>query len=147
MGELEATTVAGSPPARATPEPTLVTITHLIYGLHAFSVLIGLTSAATVVGAFVFGLPSIVAVILNYVKRGDVRGTMLASHFRWQIRTFWYALLWILVAVGCLLTIIGIPLAFAVFSGAGIWVIYRVARGWIALNDRRPMYAATGGRV
>ena len=147
MGELEATTVAGSPPARATPEPTLVTITHLIYGLHAFSVLIGLTSAATVVGAFVFGLPSIVAVILNYAKRGDVRGTMLASHFRWQIRTFWYALLWILVAVGCLLTIIGIPLAFAVFSGAGIWVIYRVARGWIALNDRRPMYAATGGRV
>jgi len=147
MGELEATTVAGAPPARATPAPTLVTITHLIYGLHAFSVLIGLTSAATVVGAFVFGLPSIVAVILNYAKRGDVRGTMLASHFRWQIRTFWYALLWVLVAVGFLLTIIGIPLAFAVFSGAGIWVIYRVARGWIALNDGRPMYAAMGGRV
>jgi uncharacterized membrane protein len=143
MGEIEA---AGSQPVQVTPEPTLLTITHLIYGLHAFSVLIGLTSAATVVGAFVFGLPSIVAVILNYAKRGAVRGTLLESHFRWQIRTFWYAALWILVAVLLLLTIIGIPLALIVFFGAGIWVIYRVARGWIALNDRRPMYAATGGR-
>jgi uncharacterized membrane protein len=146
MGELE-TTAAASTPARATPEPALVTMTHLIYGLHAFSVLIGLTSAATVVGAFVFGLPSIVAVVLNYVKRGEARGTMLESHFRWQIRTFWYAALWVLVALALLLTIIGIPLAIAVFCGAGIWVIYRVARGWLALNDRRPMYAASGGRA
>lgn len=142
MGELEAAPGAASAPGRVAPEPTLVTLTHLIYGLHAFSVLIGLTSAATVVGAFVFGLPSIVAVVLNYAKRGEVRGTMLESHFRWQLRTFWYAALWILVGLALLLTIIGIPLAIAVFSGAGIWVIYRVVRGWIALNDRRPMYAA-----
>jgi uncharacterized membrane protein len=146
MGEIEAAPAAGGQPVQVTPDPTMVTITHLIYGLHAFSVLIGLTSAATVVGAFVFGVPSIVAVILNYAQRGAVRGTLLESHFRWQIRTFWYAALWILVAVVLLLTIIGIPLALLVFCGAGIWVIYRVARGWIALNDRRPMYAATGGR-
>ena len=144
MGELEATSAA-PPPARPAPDPTLVTITHVIYGLHTLSVLIGLTSAATVVGTFVFGLPSILAVILNYVKRGDARGTMLESHFRWQIRTFWYALLWIVVAALCFLTVIGIPVGLAIFFGAGIWVMYRVARGWIALNDRRPMYAATGG--
>ena len=124
----------------ALPDPSLIAITHLIYGLHALSVLIGLTSAATVVGTFVFGLPSIVAVILNYVKRRDARGTWLESHFRWQIRTVWYALLWSVLAGLFFLTVIGIPIAIAIFFGAGVWVMYRVARGWIALNDRRPMY-------
>jgi len=118
-----------------------VTVTHVIYGLHALSVLIGLTSAATIVGAFVFELPSILAVIINYVKRRDVRGTVLESHFRWQIRTFWYALFWIVLGAVLFITLIGIPLALAVFFLAGIWVIYRVARGWLALRDLRPMYA------
>jgi uncharacterized membrane protein len=127
-------------PAVAAPE-SLVTTTHLIYGLHTLSVLIGLTSAATIVGAFVFGLPSILAVIINYVKRSDARGTVLESHFRWQIRTFWFALLWIVIGFFFLITLIGIPIALAVFFFAGIWVIYRVARGWLALNDLRPMYA------
>ena len=142
MGKLEA---GATLPATPMSTPTQVTVTHLIYGLHAFSVLIGLTSAVTVVGAFVFGFPSIVAVILNYANRPAVRGTMLESHFRWQIRTFWYAALWIVVAVVLLLTILGIPLAFVVFFAAGLWVVYRVARGWIALMDRRPMYADGGG--
>jgi len=142
MGKLEA---GATLPATPMSTPTQVTVTHLIYGLHAFSVLIGLTSAVTVVGAFVFGFPSIVAVILNYANRRAVRGTMLESHFRWQIRTFWYAALWIVVAVVLLLTILGIPLAFVVFFAAGLWVVYRVARGWIALMDRRPMYADGGG--
>lgn len=133
-----------TPAAPATPNPKLVTYTHLIYALHAASVLIGLTSAATVVGAFVFGLPSIVAVILNYVWRGDVRGTMLASHFRWQIRTFWYALVWMVLGGLFFVTVIGIPVAFVIFFGAGIWVMYRVARGWIALNDSKPMYGSGG---
>jgi uncharacterized membrane protein len=126
-------------PATA-PDPSLVTVTHAIYGLHTLSVLIGLTSAATIVGAFVFGLPSILAVIINYVKRRDARGTVLESHFRWQIRTFWCALLWIVLGAVLFVTLIGIPLAFAVFFFAGIWVIYRVARGWLALRDLRPMY-------
>jgi uncharacterized membrane protein len=129
----------GSP--AGTPDPSLVTTTHVIYGLHTLSVVIGITSAATIVGAFVFGLPSILAVVINYVKRRDVRGTFLESHFRWQIRTFWFALLWIVIGFLLFITLIGIPIAFAVFFFAGIWVIYRVARGWLALNDLRPMYA------
>jgi uncharacterized membrane protein len=120
-------------------DPSLVTTTHIIYGLHALSILIGLTSAITVVGAFVFGFPSIIAVIVNYVNQAKARGTFLESHFRWQIRTFWFALLWILIGLVLFITIIGIPLAWIAFVGAGIWVIYRVARGWLTLQDRKPM--------
>jgi uncharacterized membrane protein len=118
---------------------SLRTWTHVIYGLHALSVLIGATSAAFIVTAFVFGLPSIVAVILNYVKRGEARGTFLESHFRWQIRTFWFTLLW--CAIGWLLfvTIVGVVLAVPLFLGVGIWVIYRVVRGWLALKDGKPV--------
>lgn len=128
-------------PPPGEPSPSLRTVAHLIYGLHTLSVLIGLTSTATVVGAFVFGVPSIVAVVLNYAKRSEAHGTVLESHFRWQIRTFWYALLWCATAGLLFVTIVGIPLAFAVLFGAGIWVMYRVARGWLALHDGRPMYA------
>jgi uncharacterized membrane protein len=121
------------------PAPSLVTVAHCVYALHALSLLIGLTTAATIVGAFVFGVPSIVAVIINYIKRGEARGTFLESHFRWQIRTFWFALLWCLVAGALFITFIGIPLAVGIFLVAGVWVIYRVARGWLALRDRRPI--------
>jgi uncharacterized membrane protein len=131
----------GDGSAAGAPAPSLLTTTHVIYGLHTLSVLIGLTSAATIVGAFVFGLPSILAVIINYAKRRDARGTFLESHFRWQIRTFWFALLWIVTGFLLFVTLIGIPIALAVFFIAGVWVIYRVARGWLALNDLRPMYA------
>jgi len=115
----------------------------VIYGLHAFSVLTGILGAATIVGAFLTGWPSIIAVILNYVKRGAVRGTWLESHFGWQIRTFWYAFLWmaILFIFSALLAIIFV--GFVVwYVGAlllGAWVIYRVARGWLNLRDRVPM--------
>src|SRR5262249_9556282 len=141
MADLETLAPGGGPLAPVSPAPSLVTLTHIIYGLHSLSVLIGLTSAATVVGGFVFSLPSIFAVILNYVKRGEARGSFLESHFRWQIRTFWYALLWCILAGLCFVTLIGIPLAFLIFFGAGIWVMYRVVRGWMALADGRPMYA------
>ena len=79
------------------PRPSLIRLTHVIYGLHAFSLLTGIVGAATVVGAFLTGWPSIIAVILNYVKRSEVRGTWLQSHFRWQIRTFWFGLLWVVL--------------------------------------------------
>jgi uncharacterized membrane protein len=121
------------------PRPGLVTVAHVVYALHALSLLIGLTTAATIVGAFVFGVPSIVAVVINYVKRGEARGTFLESHFRWQIRTFWFALLWCMVGGVLFLTFVGIPLAVGVFFVAGVWVIYRIARGWLALRDRRPI--------
>lgn len=77
--------------ATAEPAPSPITLAHVIYGLHAVSLVIGIAGAATVVGAFLTGWPSSIAVILNYVKRSEARGTWLESHFRWQIRTFWKA--------------------------------------------------------
>ena len=77
-------------------EHPLVNWTYLIYGLHALSLIGFIFEVAILVGAFVSG-PSFLAVILSYVKRRDVRGTWLESHFRWQIRTFWYGLLWLTI--------------------------------------------------
>lgn len=119
--------------------PSLVQLTHLIYGLHACAVLVGVTSAATIAGGFVFGLPSLIAVCLNYLKRGDVQGTWLESHFRWQIRTFWFTALWLVVYGFLLITFIGIPLALLLIAMLGLWVIYRVVRGWTALAGVRPI--------
>jgi uncharacterized membrane protein len=113
----------------------LVRLTHIIYGLHAFSAVMGLISSAAVVTAFLTGWPSILAVILNYAKRADVRGTYLDSHFRWQIRTFWYAAVWMLVAIVLFATILGIPLAWLIVVVVGVWVLYRIGRGWMALNE------------
>jgi len=121
------------------PADGLVTITHVIYGLHAFTVITGLLSPMLIVTAFLTGWPSILAVVLNYIKRSEARGTYLESHFRWQIRTFWFALLWVVVAGLLMLTLIGIPLAIVVVSIAGLWVLYRVARGWLRLNDKLAM--------
>jgi uncharacterized membrane protein len=126
--------------------PSLVRITHIVYALHALGLAIGAFGAASVLGSFLFGWPSIIAVIVNYVKRSEVRGTWLESHFRWQIRTFWFALAWaVLVAV------VSFPLAF-IFVGIGTWIagmfvlgawaIYRIARGWLRLNARQAMPVA-----
>ena len=123
------------------PREGLITLAHVIYGLHAFSALTGLLSTAMIVTAFLTGWPSIIAVILNYVKRSDVRGTWLDSHFSWQIRTFWFALLWLLVGGVLFITLIGIPIAFVLWFGTGIWVLYRIVRGWMALNAQRTLPA------
>jgi uncharacterized membrane protein len=124
------------------PRSSLIRLAHVIYGLHAFSLLTGIVGAATVVGAFLTGWPSIIAVILNYVKRSEVRGTWLASHFRWQIRTFWFGLLWvILCAVFVVATLgIGLLIAWLPLLLVGIWFVYRILRGWLRLMDRQPMY-------
>jgi uncharacterized membrane protein len=119
--------------------PSLVQLTHVIYGLHAAAVVIGVTSAATVAGGFVFGLPSLIAVFLNYLKRSDVNGTWLESHFRWQIRTFWFTFLWLIVYGLLIITIIGIPIAWIMIAILGIWVSYRVIRGWVALGAGKPI--------
>ena len=116
-------------------------IVHVMYALHAFSALMGVISSAAVVTAFLTGWPSILAVVLNYVKRGEAAGTYLESHFRWQLRTFWFALLWVFVAVLLAVTIIGIPFAWLLLLGTGLWVLYRIVRGWLALNDNRPIDA------
>jgi uncharacterized membrane protein len=124
-----------------TDENSLRTWTHIIYGLHAASLLTGILGAATIVGSFLIGWPSIIAVILNYVKRSDVRGTWLESHFLWQIRTFWWGLLWVCLCWGFVLITfgIGIVIAWLPLGIVAFWFIYRVARGWMALNDRRPV--------
>ncbi|HYE90945.1 MAG TPA: hypothetical protein VEA38_08005, partial [Terriglobales bacterium] len=129
-------------PAGLMPRESLITLAHLIYGLHAFSALTGLLSPAMIVTAFLTGWPSIIAVILNYVKRGEVRGTWLDTHFRWQIRTFWFGLLWTAL---CMLFVVvtlgvGMLIAWLPLGLVGLWFVYRIGRGWLALTDRRPMY-------
>lgn len=123
------------------PEATegQVAWTYVIYGLHALSAFGGLLSPAFVVTTFITGWPSIIAVILNYIVRGDVRGTYLESHFTWQIRTFWFALLWVLVAMLFAVTFVGIPLAIMIAWSAGLWVLYRIVRGLLRLLDQKPM--------
>ena len=122
---------------------SLRTWTHVIYALHAFSLLSGILGAATVIGAFLIGWPSIIAVILNYVKRGEARGTWLESHFSWQIRTFWFGMLWVgLCLLFVVMTLgIGIIVVWVPLIVVTIWFIYRIVRGWLRLSENRPMYA------
>ena len=121
------------------PSEGMVTLAHVLYGLHGFSALMGVLSSAFIVTAFLTGWPSIIAVIVNYVKRGDARGTWLDSHFGWQIRTFWYAVIWVVLAGLLILTVVGIPFAWVLLVAVGLWVLYRIIRGWIALAEARPM--------
>lgn len=99
----------------------LKTLTTVIYALHA--------------AGFVFAPLWIVAVVMNYVKKDEVAGTWLESHFSWQIRTFWWGLLW--GVIGGILTLVLI--GFAVLLADGIWIIYRVVKGWLKLNDGKPI--------
>ena len=121
---------------------SLVTWTKVVYALHAFSLLTGIIGTATIVGAFLTGWPSIIAVILNYIKRSEVRGTWLESHFRWQIRTFWFGLLWIALCVAFIVATLGIGLlvVWLPIVLVGLWFVYRIIRGWVTLGDGRPMY-------
>lgn len=125
------------------PDQSLVTTTHIVYALHAVSLVVGAFGAASIIGSFIFGWPSIIAVIINYVKRGEARGTWLESHFTWQIRTFWYALLWaaivLLVSIPLAVILIGIGTWIVGMFALGIWAIYRIARGWLALKDGKPL--------
>ena len=121
------------------PSEGMVTLAHVLYAMHGFSALMGVLSTAFIVTAFLTGWPSIIAVIVNYVKRSDARGTWLDSHFGWQLRTFWYAVMWVVLAALLILTVVGIPFAWLLLVAVGLWVLYRIIRGWIALAERRPM--------
>ncbi|MBI4755917.1 MAG: hypothetical protein HY778_11020 [Betaproteobacteria bacterium] len=122
------------------PGDSLIRLTHVMYLLHAIGLGIGAFSqAATVVGAFVFGWTSIIAIIINYVKRDEVRGTFLESHFHWQAGTFWWCLLWLAVAAILYVLLVGFVLNVLLFFVVGIWAVYRIARGWLALKDRREL--------
>jgi uncharacterized membrane protein len=102
---------------------SLKTLAMVVYALQA--------------AGFFVGLTWIVAVVMNYVKKDDVAGTWLESHFRWQIRTFWFGLLW--GVVGGLLVVVVV--GFAVLFAAAVWIIYRIVKGWLNLNDNKPMPA------
>lgn len=106
------------------PPKSLITITTAVYVLLAVGILPPFFPAF------------IAAVIINYVKRDDVRGTFLESHFRWQIRTFWFGILWLAVGVLTWLILIGYVITLANF----IWIMYRIIKGWLDLVDRKPMY-------
>ncbi len=121
------------------PNSNLVNLTYLIYGLHLFSAINGVLTSAFVVTAFLSGWPSLLAVLLNYIKRDATRGTYLESHFRWQIRTFWFALLWLVIGAVLVVTVIGIPLAWIMVMLVGLWVLYRMLRGLARLIDDAPM--------
>ena len=123
----------------ALPASHLITITHVVYALHAFSAITGISSTAFIVTAFLSGWPSIIAVVINYVKRSDVRGTFLDSHFSWQIRTFWWALLWFCIGGLLIFTWIGALIGVPLMVVTGLWVLYRIARGWLALLSNKPM--------
>lgn len=86
--------------------------------------------------AFFVGITYLIAIIINYVKRDDAKGTWLESHFRWQIRTFWFSLLWFIVGMLTLMLYIGGMILLINL----IWVVYRIIKGWLRLNDRKPMY-------
>jgi uncharacterized membrane protein len=115
-----------TPPQPSSPQPPssqdqAKTLATVVYALQAASLILGLTS--------------LVGVILNYIKRGEVAGTIAESHFTWQIRTFWIT--FILGIIGVLLSavIIGLPLLFLL----GVWFIYRFVRGWLWLNANEPV--------
>jgi len=112
----------------STPEEkmqSLKTLTTVVYALYA--------------ATFISGITSIIAIVINYVKKDEVSGTWLESHFRWQIRTFWYGLLWTILGVLTWIIVIG----WIVLAVNGVWLIYRIVKGWLDLNDGKPMYLAS----
>ncbi len=122
--------MAPQPPALPSPSEadrlrSLKQMTMVIYALQAASVLIVTSPICLIAG-----------VMVNYIKGDDVRGTWLESHFRWQIRTFWYTLLWLSLGILLLLAIIG----YFILIAAGIWLLYRVIKGWIFLMENKPMH-------
>lgn len=121
------------------PTSGMVSLTYIIYGLHLFSAINGVLTSAFIVTAFLTGWPSILAVILNYIKADEVEGTYLESHFRWQIKTFWYSLVALVIAAVLFVTLIGIPIAFGLLVITGIWVLYRMLRGILRMLDEKPL--------
>jgi uncharacterized membrane protein len=107
------------------PSKSSKDLTTLVYVLQALS--------------FVFGVTLIAAVMINYIKQDAVRGTWLESHFRWQIRTFWFSLLWF--GIGGLTSFILI--GYVILALNGLWLLYRILRGFICLRENRPMYISS----
>ncbi len=112
-------------PQSAAPAPAgedkLRRLAAIVYGLQAVALLVGVTLIA--------------GVILNYLRRDEVAGTWLESHFTWQIRTFWWTLLWGILGLATAILLVGLVILLA----ASIWLVYRITRGWSELNEGRPI--------
>ncbi len=121
------------------PKDGEITLAYIIYGLHAFSALSGVLSPMLVITTFLTGWPSIIAVILTYAKRDDVKGTFLESHFKWTLHTFWFALIWVLIGGFLFITIVGLVFSIFIWVGAGLWVLYRIIRGLLNLTSEQAM--------
>lgn len=117
----------------------LVRLTHIMYAMHSVGLCIGAFTAATIVGAFVFCWPSIIAIVMNYVKRDEVAGTILASHFAWQATTFWRCAVALFICFALYLILVGFFINWILFGLVGLWAVYRIARGWMALSALRPV--------
>lgn len=118
-------TQAASEPASAQPTESVeeqARFAHIVYLLQALGFFVGIT--------FIAG------VVLNYIKRSDISDPMVASHFRWQIRTFWYSLLW--AVIGTVLSIVVIGLVVLLINA--VWVLYRLIKGWLRLSEQKAMY-------
>jgi uncharacterized membrane protein len=102
-------------------EKNLKTVATVVYALQAAGFFVGITWIA--------------AIVIDYVKRDDAAGTWLESHYRWQIRTFWWGLLWGVLGGLTALVIVG----FFVLAADAIWIIYRIAKGWLYLSENRPL--------
>ena len=100
-------------------------ITMVIYALQALGFLTG-------------GVTAIIAIVINYVKRDDAAGTLYQSHFEWQMRTFWWGLLWGVIGMLLVVVVVG----FAVLFAAWVWTVYRVVKGWLKLTEGKPVTAA-----
>lgn len=109
-----------APAGNAPASESLKTLVAVVYGLQLAGFLVAFTP--------------IVGVILNYVKRAEARGTWLESHFTWQIRTFWWSLLWCAVGLALVLVMVG----FFILLAAAVWVLYRAIRGWVELSEGKP---------
>ncbi|BCB28115.1 membrane protein [Sulfurimicrobium lacus] len=107
-----------------TDQDSLKTLTTVVHALQAAS--------------FIIGITSIVAIVINYVKIDDVKGTWLESHFRWQIRTFWFGLLWGVIGVLTFILVIG----WLILAADAVWVIYRIVKGWLNLNEGKEVNPA-----
>lgn len=113
-------------------------------GIENFESLKDITTLVYVLQAVALPIPvtALVAVIINYVKRSDVVGSILESHFRWQIRTFWFSLPWFGIALLLIFTLIGAIIGYPILVLAYIWWIYRFVKGWLTLNKGKPMYVS-----
>ena len=112
------------------PAATLIATTRLNYLLFALG--------------FLFGIPVLAGVMAAYATRGKTRGTFLESHLAWQLRTFWFGLMWLAMSIALLFTLVGMPLGIAMSFGAFVWIIYRVVRGWRALVRHEPVFPSRG---